>query len=468
MADKLKGVTALIDNLAARKASSLVVFLLYKLVFDWTYVYFITPYGGAFMYNPSFLSWLISTAAVAIVFLLIYDGGKKFSSSLINIFILVTYVPLSSFFAFSGADVRYFLYVTFCWILIKLLIDGPFEQVVPFFSRSEKLTVCLHSRTGLITKIAHAAFWIICVAITGLTAFGMLRYTDFYSWLITLDIERIYEVRQDLDFPVWFAYVQSWQANAVNPVMATYFLLRTKHFSKRFIGYLLVAIPVILQAMIYLSTGHRGILLSIPLYLLVFVMFRAKKPAVMTAALIILGIIALNILFIFSRQGMVLHSLVVRRTFFVQPPIEFSYFNFFQDAPHLFFSEGRLGSLLGINSPYPLGVTRFISFTIQGTANTGTNTGFMASAFADMGFAGMALVSSLFAVFIKFCCVIFRNLPLHLTLAALIVPVYSLVNSNFFTSMLTHGIGIATFLVVMLAMAHQNKSQTAKGGGQNE
>ena len=449
---------------AKKRYTPLAVFTIYKLIFDWNYVYFIAPLYGysGFGYSPSLSAWVISITISVTVFWLIYDPKKEVSNTILSIFLLVTYVPLSSYFAFSGQSIRYFLYVSFCWVFVKLLLDISFEKWL-----DNDISTIINRTLGrlvsykiIVIKLIHLMLLFICCVITILTLFGLYRYTDIASWFITLDITRVYEIRQDLDFPSWFSYIFTWQSNVIIPFLVTYLIYIKKYY--------LIILPLSLQIFMYLSTGTRAILLSIPLYILILVIFRFKYAFMTFATLIGAGVAAISSLVLFSWNGLFAHSLIVRRTFFVPPLVEYSYFNHFQASPMLFFSESRIGSLFGLSSPYPISSTRLISFSLHGTAITSTNTGFMASAFADMGFMGMIIIAVLFFVFIKYCCVVFRRLPLNLVIAALIVPVYSLANSAFFTSMLSHGIGIIVILLSLLALADTIKKINAGGVGVNE
>lgn len=450
-------------KIAAFKWLPLIFFVSYRLVLDWTYVFFLVPIYGTteFAYNPSFMSWLISIAVAIIVFFLIYDDKATPSNFVLSMFLIVSYVPLSTYFAFSGRSPLYFLYVSFCWVLIKLIINFSFKKELKFDWRKWMrpfiaIMESIKKRGTSVSKFLHIFILVFCLANTVGFVVGTLLYRDLSGWLALFDLGRVYEIRQDIVTPLWFGYVEVWQVFAINLFLTAYFIFIKK--------YPLASIPLILQLLHYFTTGVRASLFAIPFFIVFLILSNFfKRPTLPLSASIGAGIAFTNVLVVFFRFGLTIFSLLVMRTIFMPVQIEYGYFEFFQEFPKLVFSEGRIGSLLGTVSPYPLSSHQMLTMTLYGTVNSNTNTGFFAAAFSDLGFAGMVLVAVLLAVVLKYCDVCFKKLPLFILIPAIITPFFIMTNGSFFTVMLTNGLGVQLFLFTLLALAvslKQNDSET--------
>ena len=451
-----------LEALINHKFSPIAFFVICKLVFDWSYTFFNAPLYAfmGFGYNPSLGNWTLSFLVSVATFALVYSRKKTLSSLAINTFLIIAYLPLSSFFAISGRDPRYFLYVSFCWILVKLVIDAPWGKIISAMKPSQTIierVKHLHQKHGkLIGKFSNISIYVACGLVSVAAIFGFIIYTDPSSWVVALNVERIYEIRQDLEFPTWFSYISVWQMQVVNPFLAAYFIYRKK--------YPLVTIPFIFQVLIYLSTGTRVALLAIPLFVTFWIVAKLKHSFIIFSALASLGVAASSVLLIFTRVGLVVYSVLVMRLLYLPAFIEYEYFYFFQNAPHLFFSEGRIGQLFGIISPYPMESVRLVAMHISGTATSLANTGFLADGFANMGVAGMMVVSLVLAVILKYCDSFLNKLPLSLVTACIIVPLFSIVNISLLTTILTGGLALMMLLLSLLALANASENR----GLQNE
>jgi len=136
--------------------------------------------------------------------------------------------------------------------------------------------------------------------------------------------------------------------------------------------------------------------LFMPFFLLgVCIMLKSTKcsfgPAVVLAAT---ALVLLSIFEVLALDTSVLSGYFVRRQLMIPSLLTSYYWDFFSDQPLMLFTDKFYGRYF--NPPqYNLSLVRLIGYEYFGSAETNANTCFWASAFANLGYAGMPLFTIL-------------------------------------------------------------------------
>jgi len=138
-------------------------------------------------------------------------------------------------------------------------------------------------------------------------------------------------------------------------------------------------------------------------------------------------------------------SVFIRRLFFVPAQNYFNYYDFFSHHQLMYLSQSVLNPFLA--NPYGMRITNMIGSLYYGQPAMSVNTGYLADAYMNFGALGVVI----FSVFLGMLLVILDSLSkrtnVAIAVAIVAMPLVTLVNSGFFTTLLTHG-----FLLGMLVL----------------
>ena len=419
-----------------------VIFTLYRLALDLSYRYLMSPFFGSegFTYSFHFWKWLGLLSLSILVYFAVTDRQDSPSSIFLELLMWMCYAPFACFYALSGRNITFYVYMSICFVCIKLILILPWHRVWSAFDRLIGLIIPLYRRHQ--DKLKLLLFWLIlgiCLLLSFLTIAALVFNTKTLNFAAALSL-RIYEIRQDTSLPLWASYLVTWQSKTVNIFMLC-ILFRHKR-------YWLMVFPILLQLAIYVSLGNRVDLFALALCLFVFFAFRAKRSRSILGGVHFIGVCGLSLFMFVSRHGVIPYSLF-RRTYFTQAAISSNYYTFFSNHVKLSFSEGRLGRLIGLAYPYPTYSTKLMMANFSGSMNGGANGFFLSSGFADMGFAGMLIVCVFLSIILVIVDRICERIPLWFSMTVLAVSVFSLMNSSLFTSLGTHGMLLSILLLLL-------------------
>lgn len=319
-------------------------------------------------------------------------------------------------------------------ITLSLVIGAVFSGVA-LMSRGTPKPLRMH--------VSPTSFWFV-LGVFSVTTYGLLAFTQGLS-LRYISFDDVYDVRSEygeqLEGIGILSYLVFTQANVVNPV-----IIARGIFAKRFLPVLL---GILGQLVIFSGTGFKGILFSVPAVLIVAAIFyRKSAPAGMK---FVLGGIALMLLAAAADaiQGTPTFTSLFSRRFLITPGVFSSvYVGFFSENP-----QTHLGhSVLRWWVEYPYGNMTPPYVIGQWMANLPTmaaNANLFADGYGNFGWAGLIGAGVMLLVYLKILDRVSIGLPAGVVAMVMTMPTVALSNTSILTSMLSHGLVVAVFLMAL-------------------
>ncbi len=405
--------------------ATVIYYCSYRVFLDALYVYLVSPiygYRGFYLVaDPAKLS--LSYLITLILVLAIPKSDIKVSYKVLQFHLILMIIPVTVVYGLSDMSTKLMLMVTMCFLLQIYLI-----RVLPLLRLR---------RMPFLRRLLHA-----CFAINTVLAFGYLLLTQDLN-LSAIFLKNIYDIRAETNLNVMAAYFVTWQYRIINPI-----LFVSSYFRRQYGKCAFVAGS---QVLIYLFYPHKGILFSIGLISLVFYarQKRIRFDRLFMAVLSILGIIAM----ILSSIGRNVVFALFTRLLFEPARIKFQHYEFFSKNTKLYFSEGLVGRLLGIVSPYSLGSGYLVSSGVENA-----NTGYLIYAYDNAGFIGMLCMSVLFVTLLLIIDSSMRNQDKNIIFALVVYPMFILNDGDILTLMLTGGM----FWMISFLMSYREESLDRK------
>ena len=313
---------------------------------------------------------VIFSTSVLIIFAFMVPIRRDVRSILLNIFLSTYLAPLLALAAFGGHS------------LSSLMVAVSCSVVMFQVSRLQIPSVEF-------TKVTPAFF------LTTIVFLSILMILLFYFFLgfkyFNLDFREVYNFREDAaeNLPPLFAYLASTFSKLLIPLGVVSALiyrmplvaLGFAAISILFFGFTshksMVFYPLVAAGMYYVLS--RSVDYSKILMLLV-----------VAVALCVVDITVMNLSGDESIWGWYT-SLFLRRSLFVPPLLDFYYLEFFSHHQAIYWADSRL-TLGLVRSPYDMTAPYVIGSAYFGD-DTGANTGFIGSGFAQAGWFGALLYS---------------------------------------------------------------------------
>lgn len=406
--------------------------LIFRLVLDASYQYFLSPVFGSdspvnFLYAVDIDRYLLSL----IVFGLFVTVVRSQSEDMTNVFMLMAAIfvmaPLTSEYGLNAARPAA---PVFCAAIALLVVDLVSRVPLP---------AAIFSRTiphGRALAVGLSAASVIYLLVWGYLS-GAAAYLNF-------DVRRIYEFRDQVAMLLDvgpLAYLNLWTYK-VFTIFLVCMLLQTKRF-----GWCLVVLAC--QLYFFGLTSHR-IILFLPLLAIGFWLYLGRSnelsplPYLLSAGILL----ALGLFLIWGVES--LPEMVIRRAFFVPSGLIFQWFDFFDTHAHVYWADKLLasfasGEYVRINVPRLVG-----DFLVPGS-NSAANAGMVASGYAHAGYWGVMFYALVLGIVLGVLNAVVRSgVPLWLVAALSIGPLRTAIaDSDLFTSLLSHGLGV-TVLVLWL------------------
>lgn len=417
------------------KKSTLRAFLaivLLKITLDLAYYLVISHVYGytGLTLNPNILKIVESFALLIIVFMGMPKAGRKLSTIFIWLMVLVSYVPMLTYFAFADEERLYIYAVTGCWLIVFLLmrIHLPVISLPPL----KQAMTLLYSIFTCLGVIVFIMIWI---------NFGLL---------LKFDLSDVYVIRSAYELAniPMAGYLFAWMATIVNPVFFALFIRKRIWFP--------VVMIVLLQSLLFATTGHRLYLFALP-FTLVMMWIVNRKNTLPYMIIGLLIIIILSMLSYMAMDNLRLSSLFTFRTLIVPAQISFYYYDFFSQHDFVFLASSRLGSL--IDYPYELSPPYLIGQVYYNDPDISANTGIYGDAYMNFGFAGMVVYSFILAIILRLIDICARGADPKIGAAAISVKAISLTNGALTTVFVTGGLWLAILILYLLPKEHNSKVQ---------
>lgn len=398
--------------------------ILYRISLDFAYITIICTVFG---YNKNFKldvniiryveSWIFCLGLI-----LVTPRKKSITSYYLLMQLVIMIMPMLSIYGLHHRS-RYFLYLV-CGVHMMQCFIGR------FFWNKCRPTVTKNGKNAALVVLFFLLF--LTLGITFLQ-FGI---PDMRA----LDFNRVYEVRAENQASGILNYFSFWLIQVILPILLLEAIMKKK------IGVAILVGAVVLY--FYLTFAHKSWFFSA--FFIIGVYYFTKKGWFVKG--ICLGMPAmvflLNGLYACSSKFLMLVSLFIRRVLFVPADIKFEYYDFFSKGEKLFFSEGQIGKLFGIESPYTQKTALIIGDRI-GSPGASANTGYLAYAYADLGTVGVILFGVLLVVLLKFLDSITRKESFVFNFSVLSLGFFSLNDQALLTRLLTGGMALMMLILVL-------------------
>ncbi len=279
-------------------------------------------------------------------------------------------------------------------------------------------------------------FWLVCTVLLAIT----------YGWLISaigihhtyISFADIYAVRADYkqalaEVPA-LAYLLPLSYACINPALIVWGVLR-KDWVKVLVG-------IGGDFLIYLASGARLALLSVPLLLWIAYRARRGSPPKPSHILFLLGFLMIFARIMDSLTGNLLWTAVFSMRILAIPGVlTVGYFKYFQINPQLGLESFAPWHREPGKDPLVL-----VGEWIFNTPGTNANVNFIGSGFMHAGLVGIAIETALAATLLRLADDSSASLPTPFRYSFFVVPAISLANGSAFTSVLTYGFGAAIVL----------------------
>lgn len=395
--------------------------LVFKALLDVVYIFFVHPYYGysGFSMQLDGLKLLESYLFLISLFFFLPRGEHRISAVGIKLLFIMMVAPTLSLYAMKNES-RAFMYLFIGGFWLTLLTVQILPRVRVARVKKSSFALCLG--LGIVSFSVYVALF----KIRGVPT------------LHSLNLSLVYEVRSVFvhGLPRMLGYLVPWQANVINS-----FLIGLAWYRRRYLG---VATVLALQLLLFLFTGAKSFLFAPALVSFLFYAVQKKRFFELSLKSFIIGT---SFSFVFHALGgsIMVPSVFIRRLFFVPAQNYFYYYDFFSHHQLTYLSQSILNPFFA--NPYGMRITNMIGSLYYGQPTTSVNTGYLADAYMNFGALGVVIFSVFLGVFLVILDSLTKRTNTAIAMAVIAVPLVSLVNSSFFTTLLTHG-----FLLSMLVL----------------
>lgn len=424
-------------------SDKIVYFLLvvaYRLLLDIAYSGFVYP---EFAYMGFICHASVKTHALSWVLLLLYlifnyscfRSGGRLSCEIMFLLFLLSIVPSTTATAYGLISLSVTLWNTVFWIVCYgcLIVFSHFKEPV-----SLELTDTYADLNDKLMLTAAIVFGVVIFYISW-------KFTGFR---LNFDLSVVYELRDEArgySINRIASYLYSWSQVCL-PIVMAYFFVKRK--------WLFGALCFVLLLLAFGIDGSK------------FVFFLAVVSAVVSNLRlssieklnrwILLGVIAVvagGLVLFFKFHSISVLSYFVRRTMFIPLRLEQCYFEFFSEHTPDYF-RGSFLRHFGFSTPYP-NMAQMIGELYFHSQDTNANCGLAANAVANLGVYGCLIMPVLMSFVFHLMDESAKGIDARIYISTAVYAAQSLINSAFFTVLLTHGM-----LMVILLLFFMKKRNT--------
>ena len=310
----------------------------------------------------------------------------------------------------------------------------------------EKLLARLSSEIVWIGLVAVAVITYVAILLTSGISVSWLAFDDVYS--VRSDYMQIYAALPLL------GYLVPLVSNVINPV-----LMARGLFSRR---YLLLAIGGVGQYILYVTTGNKVILFSIPAIAGLTFLFRGDRNVKGRHLLLSISFVALGTVILDLISASTLWTgLILRRFIIVPGALTAGYIYVFLGQPKTHFADSPLKWL---KSPYGDLLPSFlVGIKFVGDPTTNANASLFGHGFAAYGYVGMVIEGLALVPVLWLLDTLAKGLPIKVAALVLLMPSVALAGASVFTSILTHGLLFAALVLAVLPREGWQRSSPRAG-----
>lgn len=406
---------------------------LYKVVLEVVYVRVVAPiysYAGL-TWNPSAEYFFISYSIFFVLLVMLPKDDTKPSNNLVLLLFFTTAVPLLSFFWQSSQGLEYVLYVALCFVVMCSVIKLAKPLRVPLTVTAKGLKQVKLST--LVFLVSLGSVILLAVKTGGVDPRA-------------LNFALVYELRGDQNLTGVWGYLVSWVTRLLLPFCIVTFAIQKKRT--------LLILSILMQVFMYLSTGSKTTLFSVILLVAAVQLLKRGVWQHGIPKLYSLITVASAAIYLITDYLMAI-ALFPTRQLIIPAQISLSHFDFFSVNQKLHLSQGLVGRLLGLPSPYSQ-EAGFVVGLYNGSGGN-WNAGFLADAFDNGGVLYMLVFSVILAIILKFVdSISARSENRYWYTAYLTYSIIILNDGSLLTSLFTWGLGLLLiFLYIVASQEHE-------------
>jgi hypothetical protein len=394
--------------------------VLFRVVLDLGYIVLCRDWGYlGFVLDFNALKLFESYVLLFVILLFIPKSSQKLSHLMTWILILLSYIPMLTFFVFHD-EARLFMYaVTGFWLVVFFLLRAPGIHI-PSLKHSGILLY------GLFICLAGSIFFLI------------------YKYLglsLKFGLREVYDIRaeQPVTQIPFGGYLLAGLAKVANPLLFIMFILKRK--------WLFSALIVVLQILLFSATGNRSYFFTLPFVLVISWIITRRNPLAYLGAGLTIVVLGSILAYLIADNSWGL-SLFVRRTLLSPANLSFLYYDFFSQTPPVLLSHSILGGVT--TYPYQLSPPNLIGDVYFNNPTLNANTGVVGDAFMNFRFIGLALWAVILVIILKIVDGCSRGADYRIGAAVIAMPAMSLVNTALLTNILSHGLLWALIFLYLL------------------
>lgn len=292
-------------------------------------------------------------------------------------------------------------------------------------------------------RFSGEVVWIGLIAVAVITQATLLITSGVSgSWLA---LDDVYAVRSDFTqfytaVPL-LGYLVPMVSNVIDPVLIARGLISR--------SYLLLAIGIVNQYILYVTTGNKVILFSIPAIVGLAFLFRRDRSVqghqlLRAVSFVALGTAILDVI----TTSTFWTSLILRRFIIVPGALTTGYVSVFLGEPKTHFADSPLKWL---HSPYgDLPPSLLVGAKFAGDPTTNANASLFGHGFAAYGYAGMFIEGLALVPILWLIDTLSQGLSIKVAAMTLLMPCVALSSASVFTAILTHGVLAAAIVLAVL------------------
>ena len=360
--------------------------LIFRGFLDISYAFIVSPsfYYAGLNYDFNIKQYLISWILFIFASFFVPRFLLKVSDFVIASSVFFVLAPLTSLY---GLDFDRPLEP----VIVSMLSIWMVRSIVNFRSISFRIPIIKNGHyVSLILSILSVSYLIVVFLKSGA--------------VLNFHFSKVYEFRSinaALTETGFHAYINMWVFKVFNIYLLAYFLLK-----RRFSWVILFSI---IQIFFFAVSANKGILFY-PVILFSIWFFLKDNASVYFLPAALSSVIILSLSSYYFLDDSILSSMLARRVFFIPAHLTFTYFDFFTNNPHVFWSDSVL-SYFSIY-PYDSSIAKVIG-AYMGHEEMSANNGYISSGFAHANFLGVFIYSLIFGFLLKFIdAVSYKNVPL--------------------------------------------------------
>ena len=389
---------------------------------------------------------VIITLVGLCLFSLVLPIAPKFSVISIHMALLLIIIPSLLLYACAGAS-NNFIWVTICgYTTFAILIKSKYR----FLNKNR-------------SQIAFPKIDITNIVLFVVVGIIIAVYSKVGAKGINFNILKVYEYRSEIksSFPKYLFYLIPWASKVMIPFCIVNGLQRQR--------YLFSFLSIICGVLLFSLTGQKSTLAITFLIPIFYYLIKEnkRKPQVTILAIVLILNIALILSFLDFHQHYPFDKTLIgtffyRRVLLIPALLNSFYIETFGTSESFRYFSDKIPYFRDISKTQDMPISNIIGMIYFNSSDNSANTGWIGSGFAQAGYLGVILYSSLLAFFCRIGDIFAKKHGSNVCFCVLAGPLLGMItSSDTLTVLLTHGGGLA--LILLLILPKQNGANLSRG-----